>query len=84
MKRASTYSFGSACTGGLLFAFVQALRQIRLWTRRRVKVVADAMDCLLGIILFSFEYVNAWAYVYIGIYVSDIKLFRKLLYFRDD
>jgi len=68
MKRACTYSFGSASTGGLLFAFVQALRQIRSWSRTRVKFVADAMDCLLGIILFSFDYVNAWAYVYIGIY----------------
>ena len=69
--RATTYSFGSICFGSLLVAIVQALRQLQRHAQSQGEdgaIVACLIDCILGCIQGIIEYVNKWAYVYVGLY----------------
>ena len=69
--RATTYSFGSICFGSLLVAIVQALRQVQRHAQSQGEdgaIVACLIDCILGCIQGIIEYVNKWAYVYVGLY----------------
>lgn len=68
--RASTYSFGSICFGSLLVAIVQALRQLNRMIRDNedFSIVVCLIDCILACIEGIMEYLNKWAYVYVGLY----------------
>jgi hypothetical protein len=68
--RATTYSFGSICFGSLLVAVVQALRAMAHMARQNddMKLLACILDCILAMIQDIIEYLNKWAYVYVGIY----------------
>mmetsp|Transcript_3897 Transcript_3897/g.4518 ORF Transcript_3897/g.4518 Transcript_3897/m.4518 type:complete len:481 (-) Transcript_3897:165-1607(-) len=69
-RRATTYSFGSICFGSLLVAVVQALRAINENARSQdeCQVLVCLIDCLLGCIQGIIEYLNKWAYIYVGLY----------------
>lgn len=69
-KRACTYSFGSICFGSLLVALVQALRALREYTRNNddCNFLSCIIDCILACIQGIIEYLNKWAYVYVGLY----------------
>lgn len=68
--RATTYSFGSICFGSLLVAIVQALRQMNHQMRGNedAAILVCIIDCILGCIESIIEYMNKWAYVYVGLY----------------
>lgn len=68
--RAVTTSFGSICFGSFLVAIVQALRTLEHYTRdeRDYQFLTCIIQCILGCIESIIEYVNRWAYVYIGMY----------------
>merc|ERR1712232_175154 len=70
LKRATTFSFGSICFGSLLVAIVQALRTLRDMTRddEDYKILNCIIDCILVCIESMIEYLNKWAYVYVGLY----------------
>ena len=75
MIRALTYSFGSICFGAFLVALVRALR-VTLETARRnddAQFLVCILECLLRCLEDIIDYLNQWAYVYIGIYVSKSK-----------
>lgn len=68
--RATTFSFGSICFGSLLVAIVQALRQLNYMTRDQedCQILNCIIDCILGCVQSIIEYLNKWAYVYVGLY----------------
>jgi len=68
--RATTYSFGSICLGSLVVAVVQALRAIVHNARNNedAQLLVCIIDCILGCIQNILEYINKWAYVYVGLY----------------
>merc|ERR1719203_670824 len=68
--RATTYSFGSICFGSLLVAIVQALRQLNSMTQDQedCNILHCIIDCILACIESILEYLNKWAYVYVGLY----------------
>lgn len=68
--RATTTSFGSICMGSLLLALVQALRTTRHIIRDNddCNIVACLIDCILSCLESIIEYLNKWAYVYVGLY----------------
>jgi len=68
--RATTFSFGSICFGSLLVAIVQALRQLNHMTRddENCDILNCIIDCILGCLESIIEYLNKWAYVYVGLY----------------
>jgi hypothetical protein len=68
--RATTYSFGSICLGSLIVAVVQALRAISRMARENedAQLLVCIVDCILGCIQDILEYLNKWAYVYVGLY----------------
>jgi len=68
--RAITYSFGSICFGSLLVAIVQALRHMNhiLRDNEDFNFLTCMIDCILGCIESIIEYLNKWAYVYVGLY----------------
>jgi hypothetical protein len=68
--RATTYSFGSICFGSLLVAIVQALRALNHMSRNNedMQMLTCIIDCILGCIEDIIEYLNKWAYVYVGLY----------------
>jgi len=68
--RATTVSFGSICFGSLLVAIVQALRQLNHMTQDQedCQILNCIIDCILGCIESIIEYLNKWAYVYVGLY----------------
>lgn len=70
LTRATTYSFGSICFGSLLVALVQALRQLhrQLHDRRDFQILVCVVQCILACIEDIIEYLNKWAYVYVGLY----------------
>jgi hypothetical protein len=69
-SRATTHSFGSICFGSLLVAIVQALRALEHYTRENDEMSAlqCIIQCMLGCIESIIEYMNKWAYVYVGLY----------------
>jgi len=68
--RASTFSFGSICFGSLIVAVVQALRQLNYQARNQddCQILVCITDCILACIEGIIEYLNKWAYVYVGLY----------------
>mmetsp|Transcript_3638 Transcript_3638/g.8345 ORF Transcript_3638/g.8345 Transcript_3638/m.8345 type:complete len:482 (+) Transcript_3638:90-1535(+) len=68
--RATTYSFGSICFGSFIVAVVQALRAIAHQARQNedAQLLVCIIDCILGCIQDILEYINKWAYVYVGLY----------------
>lgn len=68
--RATTFSFGSICFGSLLVAIVQALRQLNHMTRDQddCQILNCIIDCILSCVQSIIEYLNKWAYVYVGLY----------------
>lgn len=68
--RATTYSFGSICFGSLLVAIVQALRALENYTRDNgdLAIVRCIVQCILACIQGIIEFLNRWAYVYVGLY----------------
>lgn len=68
--RATTFSFGSICFGSLLVAIVQALRTLNHMLRdnEEFNMLTCIIDCILGCIEDIIEYLNKWAYVYVGLY----------------
>jgi hypothetical protein len=68
--RATTYSFGSICFGSLLVAIVQALRALHHMAHDNedMGILVCIIDCILACIQGIIEYLNKWAYVYVGLY----------------
>ena len=68
--RATTYSFGSICFGSFLVALVQALRAMHRIAHENddCSFLICFIDCILGCIEGILEYLNKWAYVYVGLY----------------
>lgn len=68
--RATTYSFGSICLGSFIVAVVQALRATATQARqnRDAQLLVCIIDCILACIQDILEYINKWAYVYVGLY----------------
>ena len=68
--RALSYSFGSICFGSFLVSLIQALRALERHTResRDAQFVHCIIQCILGLIEGIIEFINRWAYVYVGMY----------------
>lgn len=68
--RATTYSFGSICFGSFLVALVQTLRAMHRIAHENddCSFLICFIDCILGCIEGILEYLNKWAYVYVGLY----------------
>jgi len=68
--RATTFSFGSICFGSFLVALVQALRHLLYYARDQedCNILVCILDCILSCIQGIIEYLNKWAYVYVGLY----------------
>ena len=79
--RATTYSFGSICLGSLLVAIVQALRALVHLSRENeeMQMVTCILECILGCIEDIIEYMNKWAYIYVGKLISSIGCFPTVL-----
>ncbi|KAF0686139.1 Aste57867_22104 [Aphanomyces stellatus] len=67
-RRATTTSFGSICLGSLLVAVLQALETLAREARQQGDWVACVAECILSCARRLLEYVNRWAFVYVGIY----------------
>lgn len=68
LRRSMTTSFGSICFGSLIVAIIQALRQLAEQARQEGSFLGCLCECILGCIQSIVEYINRWAYVYVGIY----------------
>lgn len=70
LKRATTYSFGSICYGSLLSAFCQVLRSLhrRLRNHDDMSALGCIIQCLLACIEEIIDYLNKYAFVYVGLY----------------
>lgn len=70
LVRSVTYSFGSICFGSLLVAIVQALRSLnhQLRGQEDARILVCMIDCILACIEGIIEYLNKWAYIYVGLY----------------
>ena len=68
--RATTFSFGSICFGSLLVAIIQALRRLQqmLHENEEFNMVVCIIDCFLACLEGIMEYLNKWAYIYVGLY----------------
>ncbi|TDH69170.1 hypothetical protein CCR75_005874 [Bremia lactucae] len=76
LYRSITTSFGSICFGSLLVAVLQALRTMAEMAKRRARgnnesglaCFACIAECILSCLAGVMEYINHWAYVYVGVY----------------
>jgi hypothetical protein len=70
LSRATSYSFGSICFGSLLVAIIQALRALEHYTRDNDEMSAlqCIIQCILSCLESIVEYMNKWAYIYVGLY----------------
>ncbi|CAI5721217.1 hypothetical protein KXD40_004730 [Peronospora effusa] len=76
LYRSVTTSFGSICFGSLIVAVLQALRTMANTARRRASeenngglaCLACLAECILSCLANIVEYINQWAYVYVGVY----------------
>ncbi|KAG1691377.1 hypothetical protein DVH05_027039 [Phytophthora capsici] len=68
LKRSLTTSFGSICLGSLLVAILQTLLAVLKSIRKKGGAAACVAKCLLSWLEALMEYLNRWAYVYVGIY----------------
>eukprot|EP00538_Stauroneis_constricta_P002441 CAMPEP_0119548552 /NCGR_PEP_ID=MMETSP1352-20130426/2446_1 /TAXON_ID=265584 /ORGANISM="Stauroneis constricta, Strain CCMP1120" /LENGTH=481 /DNA_ID=CAMNT_0007593859 /DNA_START=94 /DNA_END=1539 /DNA_ORIENTATION=- len=69
-RRATTTSFGSICFGSFVLAFIQALRTTQRMIRDNddCNILVCIIDLILGCLEAIIEYINKWAYVYVGLY----------------
>lgn len=76
LYRSLSTSFGSICFGSLIVAVLQALRTMADAAKRRgreennggLACLACMAECVLSCLASMMEYVNQWAYVYVGVY----------------
>ncbi|KAI9912297.1 hypothetical protein PsorP6_009821 [Peronosclerospora sorghi] len=76
LYRSLTTSFGSICFGSLIVAVLQALKTMADAAKRRASeenssglaCLACMAECILSCLATIMEYVNQWAYVYVGVY----------------
>lgn len=71
--RSTTYSFGSICFGSLIVALLHMLRDSLRKARndRNGGILSCIALCILSYIEALVEYMNKWAYVYVGLYGYD-------------
>ncbi|KAF0686137.1 Aste57867_22102 [Aphanomyces stellatus] len=67
-RRATTTSFGSICLGSLLVAILQAMETVANEAKSRGDWVACVAECFLKCLRGIMEWINRWAFVYVGIY----------------
>ncbi|GLD99649.1 hypothetical protein PINS_up008375 [Pythium insidiosum] len=85
MYRSLTTSFGSICFGSLIVAVLQALRTLASMLKEKAReddnaalaCVACLAECVLNCLEGIMEYINQWAYVYVGIYGYDFRTSGK-------
>jgi hypothetical protein len=85
MYRSMTTSFGSICFGSLIVAILQALRSFATLLKEKAQeeenmalaCVACLAECILNCLEGIMEYINMWAYVYVGIYGYDFRTSGK-------
>ena len=70
LARSVTYSFGSICLGSLIVAIVQTLKQSARNQRNRNGggLLLCVVECLLACLRDILQYINDWAFVYVGLY----------------
>eukprot|EP00936_MAST-01D_sp_MAST-1D-sp1_P002552 g2552.t1 len=73
LRRSCTWSFGSICFGSLVVAILRALEQMARAARGRDGNGAGAClecvaQCILGCLESLMEWINKWAFVYVGLY----------------
>jgi len=68
--RALTFSFGSICFGAFLVSIVRALRVTLQYARQNddAQFLVCILECILRCIEDVIDYLNKWAYIYVGIY----------------
>ncbi|GKY99372.1 hypothetical protein MPSEU_000892000 [Mayamaea pseudoterrestris] len=68
--RAFTTSFGSICFGSLVVAIIQALKMLANTAQNENggSFLACIAECLLACLASIVEYLNRWAFIYVGIY----------------
>lgn len=68
--RTITTSFGSICFGSLVVAIIQALRMLANSAQANgdASWLACIAECILACLASIVEYLNKWAFVYVGIY----------------
>lgn len=80
--RALTYSFGSVCKGAFLIALIKALRALADYIREEERrsgnernelgaIILCLVSCILSLVEDILEYVNEWAFTYVGLYGFD-------------
>ncbi|KAF0686140.1 Aste57867_22105 [Aphanomyces stellatus] len=67
-RRATTTSFGSVCFGSLIVAILQTLELIAKESLKQGDWVACVAQCILSCLRGIMEYINRWAFIYVGIY----------------
>jgi len=71
LRRACTWSFGSICFGSLLVAILRALEQMARNARKgggEEGALACVLECILAQLRALLEWINRWAFTYVGIY----------------
>lgn len=90
--RSTIYSFGSICLGSLLVAVLQVLQVIVSSARSGSRdgngansIVWCLLQCLVDVMERVMEYINQWAFVYVGLYGYDYCTAGKKVYqlFKD-
>jgi hypothetical protein len=68
--RTFTTSFGSICFGSLVVAIIQALKMLANTAENQGdgSFLMCIAQCLLGCLASIVEYLNKWAFVYVGLY----------------
>jgi len=70
--RAMTSSFGSICFGSLLVAILEAMRAMCRQARKgKLAFLACILDCILRCVERWMQYINRYAFVYVGLYGKD-------------
>ncbi|KAF1778103.1 Choline transporter-like [Phytophthora cactorum] len=85
LYRSVTTSFGSICFGSLIVAVLQALRTMADMAKRRASeenngglaCLACMAECILSCLANIMEYMNQWAYVYVGVGKAVMDLFSN-------
>mmetsp|Transcript_3074 Transcript_3074/g.4659 ORF Transcript_3074/g.4659 Transcript_3074/m.4659 type:complete len:528 (+) Transcript_3074:73-1656(+) len=85
--RSTIYSFGSICLGSLLVAVLQVLQVIVSLARSDDRnsngansILWCLLQCLVDILERVMEYINQWAFVYVGLYGYDYCTAGKNVY----
>lgn len=85
--RSTIYSFGSICLGSLLVAILQVLQVIVRSARSNNgdgnganSILWCLLQCLVDLLERVMEYINKWAFVYVGLYGYDYCTAGKKVY----